>query len=100
RQCYSCSGKKNQVMAKRFIVLVDFSDHSPQLLRYVSDWSLRTDAEVLLLHQHLLSFPSLVDAEMKMNITRQTTDDALKQLKALATAHVSEHVMVSFMVSQ
>lgn len=87
-------------MAKRFIVLIDFSEYSAHLLQYVCAWGWREDAEVLLLHQNLVSFPALVDAEVKRSIIRQANADALQQLKTLASDHISQCPKLSFVVNE
>ncbi|HET8574352.1 MAG TPA: universal stress protein [Edaphocola sp.] len=87
-------------MAKRFIVLIDFSEYSSHLLQYVYAWSRREDAELLLLHQNLVIFPALVDAEVKQSIIRQANADALQQLKTLASDHISQCPKLSFVVNE
>lgn len=87
-------------MAKRFILLIDFSEYSTHLLPYACAWGREVDAELLLLHQNLVSFPSLVDAAVKQNMIRQSNVEALQQLKALAADHIPEDTKLSFIVNE
>src|SRR5690606_31575855 len=71
-------------MKKRFIVLIDFSDHSENLIRYAYDLSLSNDAELLLLHQLTIAFPALGDPESKKLFTEVEKKKALENLTRLA----------------
>jgi len=57
-------------MARRFILLIDFSEHSVSLAKYAFDWSKKANAELLLVHQTLVYTPALTDNETRQEISR------------------------------
>ena len=87
-------------MKKRFIVLIDFSQYSANLIRYASDWCEQINAQLLLIHQTTVLSPALSNYEVKQEITQQTNNDALKELRKLAAEIVPSTVNVSFWVSE
>ena len=87
-------------MKKRFIILVDFSEYSDNLIKYACDWSIRVNAEILLVHQSIVLTPALSENESRQQITHYTNDEALKNLKALAKELIPPTMKVSFSVSE
>lgn len=85
-------------MKKRFIILIDFSEYSSNLIKYACDWSKQVDAEILLVHQSIVLAPILTDNESRQQITLHTNEVALKKLKALAKELIPPPVKVSFEV--
>lgn len=71
-------------MKKRFIVLIDFSDHSENLIRYAYDLAITNDAELLLLHQLTIAFPALGDPETKKQFAELEKKKAMESLIRLA----------------
>ena len=86
-------------MRKRFIILIDFSDYSSNLIRYACDWAMQLDAELLLVHQTYVLAPALTDVEGKKNIAQQLKKDALCKLQSLSNELIPPIVKVSFFVS-
>lgn len=87
-------------MKKRFIILIDFSEYSSNLIKYACDWSKQVNAKLVLVHQSVVLAPALADSESKQQIAQQTNDEALQKLKILAKELIPPTVKVSFSVSE
>jgi nucleotide-binding universal stress UspA family protein len=87
-------------MKKRFIVLVDFSEYSSNLVKYACDWSKMANAELLLVHQTIVLAPALTDKDSRQQIAQHTNDEALQKLKEHAKNLIPLTVKVSFSVSE
>jgi nucleotide-binding universal stress UspA family protein len=87
-------------MKKRFIILVDFSEYSSNLIKYACDWCKQIDADLLLVHQSIILAPALTDNESRQMIVQHTNARALKKLKSLAKELIPPDVNVSFFVSE
>lgn len=87
-------------MKKRFIILIDFSEYSGNLVKYACDWSKQTNAELLLVHQSVVLAPALTDNESRQQIAQHTNEEALQKLKALVKDLIPSTVKVSFSVSE
>ena len=87
-------------MKKRFIILIDFSEYSGNLIRYAGDWGMQANAELLLVHQTIILAPALTDIDSRQQIAQYTNDEALHELKTLAKALIPPAVQVSFSVSE
>jgi hypothetical protein len=87
-------------MKNRFIVLIDFSEYSDNLIRYVYDWSVHADAELLLVHRTAVITPAHTDIEVREQIKRQTNAEGLRKLKALAKDIIPPTARVSYIVSE
>jgi len=87
-------------MKKRFIILIDFSEYSSNLIRYACDWGNQTNAELLLVHQSIVLAPALTDIEGRLQIGQQTNYEALQKLKTLAKELIPPTVKVTFFVSE
>jgi hypothetical protein len=87
-------------MKKRFILLIDFSENSGNLIRYAFDWSRQINAELLLAHQTLVTASAIADKESKISLIKQANDEALKSLKELAGLILAPSEKVSFAVSE
>lgn len=77
-------------MKNRFIVLIDFSIYSEDLLRFAYEWSKRTDAEILLVHSTEVLLPVMTPQEDKIRLTAMAKQDALEKLKECAEAVLPE----------
>jgi nucleotide-binding universal stress UspA family protein len=86
-------------MKKRFIVLIDFSEYSSNLIKYACDWSKQATAELLLVHQSIVLAPALSDTKSRQQIIQHANDEALKKLKTLAKELIPQTIKVSFSVS-
>ncbi len=71
-------------MKNRFVVLIDFSEHSGRLLQFAYDWSQRINAEIVLVHQTPVLLPALTPSESRKKLTAIANADAVVKLKALA----------------
>lgn len=87
-------------MRKRFILLIDFSEYSSNLIKYAYEWSKEANARILLLHQTLVLTPALVNSETKKQIIEQANDEALQKLQTLAQSLLPDTAHVSYAVSE
>lgn len=87
-------------MKKRFIVLVDFSAYSENLLKYACDWSQRIGAELLLVHQTVVLTPAFTDRKSRAGIARQINAEALERLRELRETLLPPEITVSYSVSE
>jgi len=87
-------------MEKRFIILIDFSAYSNNLIQYACDWSIQVNAELLLVHQTIVLAPALTDNNSRQQITQYANDEALLKLQALANELIPPTIKVSFSVSE
>ena len=87
-------------MARRFILLIDFSEHSVSLAKYAFDWSKKANAELLLVHQTLVYTPALTDNETRQEISRNANNEGLQKLKAFVNTHMPKAMKVSYSVSE
>lgn len=87
-------------MKKRFIILIDFSEYSGNLLKYACDWSKQVNAELLLVHQTIVLTPGFADYESSKSIAEHDNDEALHKLKALVKELIPPSVKVSYSVSE
>lgn len=86
-------------MKKRFIVLIDFSKYSNNLLRYAYDWSRQINAELLLAHQTAVLAPALTNSSSWEQIAREANNDASRKLAELVFEVLPPFVKVSYAVS-
>lgn len=87
-------------MRKRFILLIDFSEYSDNLIRYAVDWSNQANAELILVHQTTVLIPAFADIESRQHIAQLINDEALGKLRTLAKELIPLTVKVSFSVSE
>ena len=87
-------------MTKRFILLIDFSEYSGNLVKYACDWSKQVNAEILLLHQTLVAAPALTENEGREQIAQLANYEALQKLKLLANQLIPNALKVSYSVSE
>ncbi|MBL7769766.1 MAG: universal stress protein [Flavipsychrobacter sp.] len=71
-------------MKKRFIVLIDFSSYSKDLLMYAADWCRSIAAELVLVHKTFVMSPALVDTESKQAMALAAREEAAYKLEAFA----------------
>lgn len=86
-------------MRNRFIILVDFSAYSANLIRYACDWARQADAELLLVHQVLAPAPAMADPEMKQVLAGHALDEAQLRLDSLAKELVPPDIGVSVLAA-
>ncbi len=87
-------------MNKRFIVLIDFSEYSSNLIKYACDWSQEANAKILLHHQTHPFLPAFAENEARDFLVREANDKALEKLKTLADTLIPNTIEVSFYVSE
>ncbi len=87
-------------MRKRFILLVDFSEYSNNLIKYACNWSKETGAKILLHHQTTVFLPAFAENEAKQEIVQHANKEALQKLKALQKILIPSTVEVSYSVSE
>lgn len=87
-------------MKKRFIVLIDFSKGSSNLLSYAYDWSKQNNAELLLVHQLIVIFPSFTDNVSRESLSQHAQQESLNKMKELAKATLPTTDKVSYLVSE
>lgn len=87
-------------MKKRFIILIDFSEYSSNLIKYACDWNKQVNAELLLVHQSIVLAPALTDNESRHQIAEHTNEEALQKLKVLAKELIPPSIKVTFNVSE
>jgi len=86
-------------MQKRFIVLLDLSEHSANLLKYAYDWSRRVPAQILLVHHTAVLAPALADETSREDMVSATHAKALRKLRELKKAVLPHHAEVQYAVS-
>lgn len=87
-------------MNKRFIVLIDFSEYSSDLIKYACNWSQEANAKILLHHQTHPFLPAFAENTAREFIVRQANDIALEKLKTLANALIPDTIKVAYYVSE
>ncbi|HEY8512440.1 MAG TPA: universal stress protein [Cyclobacteriaceae bacterium] len=86
-------------MEKRFIVLIDFSEYSDDLLRYAHDWSTKTGASILLAHKTEVMVPAMADTATRVALAQVTNEEAMKRLEAFAGDILPREAKVDFLAS-
>ncbi|MCW5899860.1 MAG: universal stress protein [Flavobacteriales bacterium] len=87
-------------MRKRFILLIDFSESSANLIRYAGDWAIKADVEILLVHRTTVRAPGLADIESRRQIAHHANMEALGELRSLAREILPNDLKVSYSVSE
>jgi nucleotide-binding universal stress UspA family protein len=87
-------------MEKRFIVLIDFSEYSADLLRYAYDWSRKVGARLLLAHQTAVMSPAMADAATRVALAQVTNAEAMERLEHFARGILPGEVRVDYMASE
>lgn len=87
-------------MKKRFIILIDFSEYSSNLIKFACNWNKYVNAELLLVHQNTVLTPVFTDIDNKKSITEESNNQALQKLKVLAKRLIPLTVKVSYFVSE
>lgn len=84
-------------MEKRFIVLIDFSEYSHDLLRFAHDWSTKVGGRLLLAHQTAVISPAMADAATRVTLTQVTNAEAVTRLEQFAREILPSEVRVDYM---
>ena len=88
------------MLKNRFILLIDFSPYSAYLLQFAYEWSLKVDAELLLVHRTFPATPVLADREIKKEVVGVTNQEALVKLKEFSREILNEQVNFKYYVSE
>lgn len=86
-------------MKKRFIVLIDFSEYSANLLRYAYHWSLQVDAALMLVHQTDVLAPALADNTSKALMAQQANAHAYEKLKEFGRSLLPQSAETTYYAS-
>lgn len=70
-------------MQKRFIVLIDFSEYSDNLLKYAADWSRQVGAELLLVHKTEFAVSGRLSEQKIEGIRKRRISEGLEKLQEL-----------------
>ncbi|MCO5292997.1 MAG: universal stress protein [Chitinophagaceae bacterium] len=87
-------------MKKRFILLIDFSEYTDNLIKYACDWSKQANAELILVHQSITLIPGFTDSESRQKIVELNNNKDLQKLKELAARLIPSTMKVSYLVSE
>lgn len=87
-------------MKPRFIVLIDFSSYSSDLLQFAYDWSKKINAELVLVHQTIVSAPALADHKSRGEITNMAVGEALVKLRNFAESVLSSGTTVGYRITE
>lgn len=71
-------------MEKRFIVLIDFSSYSGDLLKYAYDWSKKAGGTLVVAHNTTVVAPALADTATRTMLAQATNEEALAKLRRFA----------------
>lgn len=86
-------------MKKRFILLIDLSDDSAHLIRYVWDWSQQLNADLHLVHQTEVLLPVLADDASRASVVSHANEEASLRITQLIGATLPTSGNVSYTVS-
>lgn len=86
-------------MKKRFILLIDFSEHSESLLKYAYDWSLQIETEFLIIHQTEVITPTLADIKTREKFTQEINLKMLDQVKSFVENILPNQAQLNYDVS-
>jgi nucleotide-binding universal stress UspA family protein len=87
-------------MKKRFIVLIDFSSYSKDLLLYATDWARSIGAELVLVHKTFVMAPALADTESKQAMALAAREEAEHKLEKFANELVPPGTVFSVEVTE
>jgi hypothetical protein len=87
-------------MKKQFILLVDFSEYSANLIQFAANWGNQIQAKIVLVHQTDIFVPSIADIESKHQIINQVNKAAYNDLTKLANQYIPSSLTVSVLVSE
>ncbi|MBW7871033.1 MAG: universal stress protein [Flavobacteriia bacterium] len=87
-------------MRKRFILLIDFSETSKNLIEYGCDWASHVYGEVLLLHQTPVQIPAFTDDKERNALIKKANQEAEEQLREIANGIIPPMIEVSYLASE
>lgn len=87
-------------MKKRFIILVDFSEYSSNLIKFASDWANQVNAELLVIHKTNILTPAMTDYNSKVDFIKHTNYETLEKLSDFVSGLLSPYIEVSYKVTE
>lgn len=87
-------------MRKRFILLIDFSETSKNLIEYGCDWASHIQAEVLLLHQTPVQIPAFTDDKERNALIKNANDQAEENLRKIGHGIIPPMIPVSYLATE
>lgn len=87
-------------MKSRFIVLVDLTETSSNLIRYASEWAVDANAKLLLVHKTSVLLPMMTSSDVKQELSFESNEQAMNLLKEIAGNIVPDSVELSYCVSE
>jgi hypothetical protein len=88
------------VMKSRFIVLIDISEYSDQLIKFAYDWSKKINAKIVMVHSTPVILPALTSYESRKTLTANANSDALKKLTELTEAVIPQESSIRHLASE
>lgn len=86
-------------MSKRFLVLIDFSSYSKDLLLFAHNWSIGMNAKILLVHVPVILKPVLTDPAAEREIATIEIRESLTKLKDFNMETLGTTKNIDFLVS-
>lgn len=83
-------------MKRRFIALIDFSDHSEWLLSFSYRWSREVNAELLLIHRSTEMLPGMVDTESRNEMRRDSAERSIARLNAFVEERLGADTTIKY----
>lgn len=87
-------------MKKRFIILIDFSELSGNLIQYACVWAVQENAEILVVHETSPMVPGFSDNDTREIIIKDTNSEALENLKTLVNQFLPPGLKANYLVSE
>lgn len=87
-------------MRKRFILLIDFSETSKNLIEYGCDWASQVNGEVLLLHHTSVQIPAFTDDKERNLLIQKANDEAESKLRKIANGIIPAMTEVSYRATE
>lgn len=85
---------------QRFIVLIDFSAYSPDLLKYAYDWSRKAGGNLVMVHNTTVVAPAMADDDTRAALAQATNEDAVGKMKKLAEENLPDDPGIRYIASE
>lgn len=84
----------------RFIALIDFSEYSPDLLRYAYDWSRKAGGNLIMVHNTIVVAPAMADPGTRTALAQVANEEALARMRKLAEEYLPDHSDIRYIASE
>lgn len=84
----------------RFIALIDFSEYSPDLLRYAYDWSRKAGGNLIMVHNTTVVAPAMADPGTRTALAQVANEEALARMRKLAEEYLPDHSDIRYIASE